>query len=310
MFDWFLKFLGFRKVDRGHVPPLPDVEAESIEDDVTEDTDGGTGEAVMMWEDEEAEELEDLDDGVVALAELESPSSVVVEWDGDKPWDLGVAAESTDGKAIRVAIKDTLDGLKEAAAENAVDKKFLARLGRVIDSDQLDLPPFPDIAQQLDDLLNDRTVNVVRIAKVVEKDPGLVRRVWSKASGAMYMTAPSSLHHAVARIGLDTLWRIGMNVCMHDTVFRIQEYQEDADEVRSHGIITAEVAAWMGNERRGSIYMAGLLHDVGKLIIYRTASGRKASDVPSRALVDAVCRETHAGLGVLVPGHHSQDCSG
>ena len=106
---------------------------------------------------------------------------------------------------------------------------------------------------------------------MVERDPGLVRRVWRQARSALYASPRGSLHHAVARVGLDALWRIGMSVCLNDTVLRVDGFQDEAGELRSLGIATAEVAAQLGGEKRGNLYMSGLLHDVGRLLVLRAA---------------------------------------
>ena len=41
----------------------------------------------------------------------------------------------------------------------------------------------------------------------------------SRSVSALYATRPRSLHHAVARVGLDALWRIGMSVCLTTPCF-------------------------------------------------------------------------------------------
>jgi HD-like signal output (HDOD) protein len=190
----------------------------------------------------------------------------------------------------------------QALAENArhrSDKQFIERLLKQINNDQLDLPPFPAVAQELDELLKQTTTDILQIARVVERDPGMVRRVWTHARSAMYASAPRSLHHAVARVGLDALWRIGMSVCLNDTVFRVEGMQTAAESVRYHGIATAEIAAMLGGERRGSLYMAGLLHGIGELIVLQVAADRRDRG-PSHDSLRAVADEVGSALGVLM----------
>ena len=71
-------------------------------------------------------------------------------------------------------------------------------------------------------------------------------------------------------------------------------------EVRQHGIVTADVAAWLSGKKLGAVYLAGLLHDVGKLLIYKAASTQKPVGMPSPELVEAIAAEVHASSGVLV----------
>jgi HD-like signal output (HDOD) protein len=224
---------------------------------------------------------------------------------GPPPWRDGDRLRSLDPESVHNHLVSELDTLiREVRAKRSDtrdgDLRLIERLIQRVDRRQLDLPPFPDIARELDTLLRQPDTDLVQIARVVERDPGLIRRVWTCARSAMYNSPPRSLHHAVARVGLDTLWQIGMSVCLNDTVFRVEGFQAQADAARTHGLISAEVAALLSGERRGSVYMAALLHDVGHLIVLRTAGGRSAIQRPSEATVLEVIRRTHTAFGLLV----------
>ena len=139
-----------------------------------------------------------------------------------------------------------------------------------------------------------------RVVELVERDPSLVGSVWCRARSAAFLMPPSSLGLAIARIGFDALWRIGMEICMYSGVFRVRGYQDLADEIRVHGVVTAEVASWMNNEQNGPIYLAGLLHDAGKLVLLRNVSTRESEGVPSADLVQHLFREYHSSFSVLL----------
>lgn len=214
------------------------------------------------------------------------------------PWEGAQVVTSLETETVRERLREELNlELKDAEGE---DHELLMRLMTLLESPNLDLPPFPDVAQELDEMLKDKSTSLVQIAGVVERDPGLVRRVWAQGSSALYARPPRSLHHAVSRIGLDALWRIGMSVCMDDNVFRLDGFQKEADAARKHGVVAAGVAAWISNEPRGPMYMAGLLHSVGKLILYRTASDSGTSETPSAELVERLAERYYPAFGVLV----------
>lgn len=214
------------------------------------------------------------------------------------PWKSVKPPPTLEPVEVQRFLRERLARLAEDA-RHAADKKFVERLLQQVDTDQLDLPPFPDVARELDELLKQSTTDILQIARVVERDPGMVRRVWTHARSAMYSSAPRSLHHAVARVGLDALWRIGMSVCLNDTVFRVEGMQAAAESVRHHGIATAEVAAMLGGERRGSLYLAGLLHGIGELIVLQVASAKRER-APSHTILRQVSDEVGVALGVLM----------
>jgi len=230
----------------------------------------------------------------VEKPKLSSASSELVEG----AWLRGGLPPSADPEVLR---KELLRSLYEEQGRQQApeDVAFVGRLIQVVGTEKLDFPPFPDIARQLDALLKERDPSMFHVVKLVEQDPALVRRVWIAGSGAAYTRPPSGLHHAIARIGFDALWRIGMAVCMHSQVFRARGYQAAADEVRAHGILVGELSAWIRDEKRGHYYLAGLLHDVGKLVVYRAASVRDGLTAPNERLVDLIVDRHHPSLSLL-----------
>ncbi|HIN72589.1 MAG TPA: HDOD domain-containing protein [Dehalococcoidia bacterium] len=91
-----------------------------------------------------------------------------------------------------------------------------------------------------------------------------------------------------------------MSLCLHEGVFRVRGFQDEVEEVRQHGIIAADVVSWVSGHARGPFYMAGLLHDVGKLVIYRMASVRHAKNRPTVETVGQMLKKYHPSVGVIV----------
>jgi len=227
------------------------------------------------------------------LPELE-PASV-----GVPPWDLGGVAPSLDAKVVRTALLGDLFRRGDEC-ENDGDRAFISRLVRIVGTEKLDLPPFPDVARQLDKLLRQPEVPMNKVVKIAERDPSLVKRIWQIACSANFLEPPTSFQAAVSRVGFDALWRVGMSTCMYDAVFRVRGFQEAVDRVRAHGVVSAEVASWLAPDDKGQIYLAGLLHDVGKLLIYRTASVKPPNPPPSMEYVEQIAQRYHPAIGVLV----------
>jgi len=214
------------------------------------------------------------------------------------PWADAKPAPTLDVEELRRFLVDALnDELRHV--NDPHNRMFVERLIRSVGS-KLSFPPFPDVARQLDTILRQGDPPMARVVELVERDPSLVGSVWTKARGAAYLMPPTSLSLAIARIGFDSLWRIGMEICMYSGVFRVRGYQDLADDIRMHGIVTAEVASWMNNEQSGPIYLAGLLHDVGKLVLLRNVSSREADGLPSSAFIDHLFRAYHSSFSVLL----------
>jgi HD-like signal output (HDOD) protein len=139
----------------------------------------------------------------------------------------------------------------------------------------------------------------VRVAEIVRREPDLVRRVWSRANSAAYARGVVSLDHAIARVGLEGMWRLAMGAAMDSPVFRVPGFQVQVDRVRRVGQVAGELAAPMLPEVQGGLYLGGLLHNVGRMVIYRCGPDRRVGP-PPKAPVDQIARRLHAGFGSLV----------
>jgi HD-like signal output (HDOD) protein len=218
---------------------------------------------------------------------------------GPAIWELGGVSPSVEFQVVRTALMAELSRLA-GTCDHEGDRAFVMRLLLLVGKEKLDIPPFPDVARRLDRLLRSPQVAMHRVIKLLEGDPALVQRVWSRACGAAYIAPPPNFQSAVTRLGFDALWRIAMSTCMYDGVFRVRGFQGEVSALRAHGIVVGEVAAWLATGDKGQAYLAGLLHDVGKLIVLRAASARPDEVVPSPDFVMEVVTQYHAALGVAV----------
>lgn len=231
--------------------------------------------------------------------EHQAPSPALTEHSTARPWQSGHNALSTVPAEVRTHMLSEL--YREVdEVDHEGNRDFIVRLMRIIGTEKLDLPPFPDVARQLDKLLRQAEVPINKVVKLAEREPALVKRIWQMACSSVYAESPTSFQHAVARVGFDALWQIAMSICVYDAVFRVRGYESEVDRIRHHGVVAAEVSAWLSPSKEGPTYLAGLLHDVGKLMIYRAAVTRPGKPKPSPEYVDQIVDMHHASLGVLV----------
>jgi len=215
------------------------------------------------------------------------------------PWVDAISAPRLDFAGLQQSLREQLETDK-AIFPTDIDIDFVDRVIAESCGEELELPIFPDAARQLDQLLRQGEPSVAEAVEIIKREPDLVRRVWQAASNAAYAHQVGSLDHAVVRIGLDRLWRIGMSALLYSPLFRVRGYTEQAERVRNVSIVAAEVAAWLSNESTGDTYVAGLLHEVGRLFVYRCAVVRPGQDEPSKDVVDWIADRYYPWFSVLI----------
>jgi len=210
-------------------------------------------------------------------------------------WVVGCNAPSPSPESCRSHLINALERERDSA-QTAPNRMFAGALLESLDFPDLQLPNFPETAQQLDRQLATLEPNYSQVMRTVEADPNLVGRVWQIARSPRFPSAPSSLDMAVSRVGMVEIWRISVQMAMESIRIQTGPFKDRGDSVRLHGVLVGDVTAALAKERRGPQFLSGLLHDVGELLILEAASRTN----PDPLMVDRIAARHHAAIGVLV----------
>jgi HD-like signal output (HDOD) protein len=210
-------------------------------------------------------------------------------------WTLGHNAESPSPEMCRARLGNRLSDERDQA-DNVHDRMFLGQLLQLVGTEDMGLPHFPDTALELDRLLAQEEPDYRAVMRVIESDPHLVGRIWALARSARFPAAPNGLDIAVSRIGMVEVWRLSVQSAVDCIAVDSGPYSKPADQARIHGVLVGKVTAALAKERRGPQFIAGLLHDVGELVVLAAASRTQ----PSPILVDRIIARYHAAISVLV----------
>lgn len=159
------------------------------------------------------------------------------------------------------------------------------------------LPPMPMVILKARETMADPNAGLRDLARIVENDPALVAKVLALANSAYYGTGGqvSSLQHAAVLLGLDTLGQVITVAAGAALLCReLKGYGIGALSIWRHSLSTALCARRIAEKRfagaENDAFLAGLLHDTGKVILdpfmpERTAApGRNEIQAPPASL--------------------------
>lgn len=131
------------------------------------------------------------------------------------------------------------------------------------------LPSPPKVYMQLNNLLQDQTTDSQKIAEVIIQDPALVAKVlhFANSSAMSKGKQVKSIPEAITKMGLDTLCCIVMTAELFSYEPNIEGYSLIDEQL--HCLNVAKLAASIVKpELKLDALLAGLLHDIGKLVLF------------------------------------------
>lgn len=174
-----------------------------------------------------------------------------------------------------------------------------------------DLPMLPEISQQILTLLNDPEFGMPELTNLIRRDSVLSLAVMKQANSAAFggLNEIKDLNGACARLGMKTVAHT-VHLTANRNLFITGNavLKSGMERLWRHSVATAqcanEIARASLSPEQDVIFLAGLVHDVGKVLLFEMASSprdpvvRQLQSNPD--LLREVMESLHGLLGLLI----------
>lgn len=168
-----------------------------------------------------------------------------------------------------MAVLSQEQAVGESAARNPLLDKAIAALGK--------LPPFSPVLNRVLASLNQDNSTYAQLGELIEKDTVLAANILQLANSALYARSgtSTSVRHAASRLGMSKLTNaiLGMSISrMWNQGQMLKSWSVGRFNV--HSVATALLSDLIAQRRPVTYpegaFVAGLLHDIGQLLIVRS----------------------------------------
>jgi len=132
----------------------------------------------------------------------------------------------------------------------------------------------PPVAIEATQLLQDPEANINNLVRVIEYDPGLTSNILRLANSAYYGFPESigSVKDAIVRLGMNRIFEMVMTWVFSPLAQRrVPGYGLSSDGLWRHSIAVAvgaeQLAADLNRKSPAYTFTAGMLHDIGKIVL-------------------------------------------
>ena len=183
---------------------------------------------------------------------------------------VGIAHQFLDKPSDAERLEQAVE--RAQALQSALDSEDLRRIVAGLEH----LPPVPEVHRRLLELMASNQTDASEVAALIETDPALAARVIQVVNSAFFAHASpiTRLQDAVVRLGFALVRSIVMQMEVFEA-FDLDPAFLHAQ--RDHSVLVARLASAIAPPNvRDDAFLAGLLHDVGRLVL--RAAGREDAD--------------------------------
>lgn len=159
---------------------------------------------------------------------------------------------------------------------NELSDELHKKLGEAVER----MPAFPKSVQKILELTRDLNCSPKALVQIIENDPVITMKILRVLNSAYYRlpSKVTSINHSVVFLGLNTIKNIALSIAAIGILPKQNAAGFDVDQYLLHSLSTAALAKHLCGKLGGAdpmdCYIAGLLHDFGKVVFAQFMPGQ------------------------------------
>jgi putative nucleotidyltransferase with HDIG domain len=149
-----------------------------------------------------------------------------------------------------------------------INPELAQKLAAAVES----MPAFPKSVQKILELTRDVNCTPKDLVQVIDKDPVIMVKILKVVNSAYYSLPKqiTSINHAVVYLGFNTIKNLALSIASIGMLPKNNAAGFDVQQYLLHSLATAGIAKLLAGKHGGAdpmdCYIAGLLHDFGKVV--------------------------------------------
>ncbi len=186
-----------------------------------------------------------------------------------------------------------------------------------IDFDVVQFPTLPHILVKLIQACSDEKTSMKDLAAIIENDPSLSTKILRLVNSVHYGFSRkiSNFNQALSLLGIDTIRNIGLSASVYQVFDNVRESASfNLRQFWWHSLMCAVlsnlIAKKLSSPLAEEAFLAGLLHDIGKLVLFNNYPERYDAVLQEASSPDLVFQEelrhfgiTHCYAGARIVSH-------
>ena len=189
----------------------------------------------------------------------------------------------------------------------------------ILISQPIVIPVFHEVAIKLLQMMNDNSYRIDEVIILVHEDPALASQMLKHANSAYYSvkTPITTIKDATIRLGSQQIVNLAFSASMSNTKSNNPMINTHMKNLWYHCHAVAKTSAYLALKishdktlpelNHDEAYLAGLIHDIGKLYLLKVIDSLIATDIiyPDNSLTEEILVELNIQQGIKVMKHYN-----